>query len=90
MTNNELTARVAAIVATLDELGGTPESNLYIFFDMNMDDWQLARRMLLGAGLVTILGHWVELTAKGRALAARINEATKETIREAATKEASR
>lgn len=78
MTPNELTARVAAILTTLEETNsGTPESNLYLFCGTNMDDWLLVRRMLVNCGYVTITSSWVELTEKGREVAEKINGALK-------------
>jgi predicted transcriptional regulator len=68
-------AKFAAMISTLNETNGAPESSLYIFFDMNMDVWQRVRSMLISEELVTIKGHFVTLTAKGREMAAKIDAA---------------
>jgi len=74
-------AKIAAIVTTLNETDGAPESMLYIFLDMNMDEWQTMRHLLVSNGLITIKGNYATLTDKGRELAQKLNEAL-ETSRE--------
>jgi predicted transcriptional regulator len=73
MTKDVMLTRIAAIVSSIED--GTPESMLYIFCDMNMDDWQMIRDVLVKAGFVTIKGHYVTLTASGRETARKLNEA---------------
>jgi len=68
-------AKIAAVIATLDETNGSPESMLYIFFDMNMDLWSSVRSILVKGELVTIKGNYVTLTEKGRQIAKRLNKA---------------
>lgn len=74
MDKNQVLARVAAIVSTLGETGGSPESMLYIFCDMNMEDYQILRNILLQAKLVKVSGNYVTLTPEGKATAARLNQ----------------
>jgi hypothetical protein len=74
MNKNEILSRVAAIITTLDETNGSPESMLYIFFDMNMDLWTKVRCILVETDLVQIKGNFVTLTANGRATAQRLNK----------------
>lgn len=69
--------KLAAIIATLQETNGSPESMLYIFFDMNMNLWIQVRNALVADGLVTIKAHFVTLTPKGEALATKINSLLK-------------
>ena len=66
-------AKIAAVIATLDETNGSPESMLYIFFDMNMDVWTRVRDVLLEGDMITIKGNYVTLTEKGREIARKIN-----------------
>lgn len=73
MTKDLLITRIAAIVSSIET--GTPESMLYIFCDMNMDDYQTIRDILLKAGLVTIKGHFVTLTPEGKMTADKLNKA---------------
>ena len=75
MDKNMLMARVAAILTTLDEVGGTPESNLYLLCDTNMDDYQVLRRILIDAKWVKISSNYVTLTEAGKTTAQRINKA---------------
>jgi hypothetical protein len=74
MDKNELLVKVAAIITTLLETGGSPESMLYIFCDMDVDKWQMMRSILLKVGFVTIKGNYVTLTENGRIKAEKINQ----------------
>lgn len=67
-------AKIAAVIATLDETNGSPESMLYIFFDMNMDLWMKVRAILIESDMITIKGNYVTLTAKGKETAQKINQ----------------
>lgn len=71
--DKSLLAKFAAVISTLDETNGAPESSLYIFFDMDMDLWTRVRQVLIESKLVTIRGHYVELTDAGRETARKIN-----------------
>jgi hypothetical protein len=76
MTKDVLLTRIAAIVTTLEETDGSPESMLYIFCEMNMDDWQTLRYILISANIVSISkGHYVTLTENGKQTAIRLNKA---------------
>lgn len=75
MDKNRLTAIVAAIITTLAECPGTTESMLYIFCDMNMDHWQLVRRVMVDGGMVKISGNFVTITDHGRTIANAVNAA---------------
>jgi predicted transcriptional regulator len=66
--------KVAAIIATLGETNGSPESMLYIFCDMDMDKWTAMRYALVQSDLIIIKGNYVTLTAKGKALADKLNK----------------
>lgn len=77
MSKDVVLTRVAAIVTTLDEMDGSPESMLYIFCEMNMDDYQMIRDILVKAGFVTINGNYVTLTASGKETAKKLNVALK-------------
>lgn len=72
MDNTTLT-QIAAIVATLNELNsGTPESQLYILCNMNMEQYQRVRSVLVKANYAKISGHFVTLTEDGKAFARKI------------------
>ena len=73
MTKDVLLARIAAIVTTLEETNGSPESMLYIFCEMNIQDYELIRDVLVKAGYVTIKGNYVTLTEAGKETAAKLN-----------------
>lgn len=74
MSKNEFTARVAAIIATLQETNGSPESMLYIFLDMNMDLWTKVKTILIEADLISVKGNFVTLTANGQLTASKLNK----------------
>lgn len=74
LTKNQLMARIAAIVATLADTNGSPESMLYIFFDMNMDLWLKVRTILIEANMIQIKGNYVTLTQSGLETAKRLNQ----------------
>ena len=71
MDKNLLMTRIAAIVTSIE--GGTPESMLYIFCDMNMEEYNIVRDVLVRADLVSIKGHYVTLTENGKVTAAKLN-----------------
>jgi hypothetical protein len=70
--NKDMVNYIAAILCALLSTDGTPESNLYLLCDMDMQDFMVIKGMMLGADLITIKGHWVTLTANGRAHAIAI------------------
>lgn len=67
--------RIAAILTTLAEFPGVPESTLYMFCDMDMTVWHHIRLTLINADLISISGFLVSLTVKGRIVASQIEEA---------------
>ena len=75
MTKDMILTRIVAIVATLAETNGSPESMLYLFCGMDMAAWEAIRDILIKANLVTISGHYVTLTDHGKATAEKINAA---------------
>lgn len=68
-------AKIAAVLSALKETNGSPESMLYIFFDMNMDVWTRVREVLISENLISIKGNYVTLTAYGLKKATQIDEA---------------
>ena len=77
MTKEMMLTRIAAIVTTLAETNGTPESMLYIFCEMDMQAYEMIRDVLTRAKLVTIKGNYVTLTNEGKETARKLNEVTK-------------
>jgi predicted transcriptional regulator len=77
MTKNEVLVRVASIVSTLAQTGGSPESMLYIFCNMDMQEWETIRMVLTTADLVKIQGHYVTLTENGKKTAEELNKRLK-------------
>lgn len=73
MTKDVLLTRIAAIVTTLDETNGSPESMLYIFCEMNLEDWHTIKQMLISSGLMKCSGFYCSLTEKGKETAKQIN-----------------
>lgn len=74
MTKDMMLARIAAILSTLNETDGSPESMLYIFCEMKMDEYQMIRDVLTRAKFVTIKGNYVRLTEAGKETARKVNE----------------
>lgn len=68
-------AKIAAVLSTLKETGGSPESMLYIFFDMDMDVWTRVRNVLISENMIQIKGNYVTLTEYGLKKATQIDEA---------------
>lgn len=78
MTRNELNAKLAALLTTIDPTIGTPSGVLYAAFmahgatlaDYNMLVWVLEQ-----GGLVdSTPSHWLTLTARGRTMAREIEQ----------------
>lgn len=78
MDKNTLLTRIAAIVTTLEETNGSPESMLYIFCEMDMTAYQAIRDILVRGKLVTIKGNYVTLTSEGKETARKLNEVIKD------------
>lgn len=73
-TNQQMLLYVATIVSTLNETyDGTPESNLYLFLNMDMDLWQRVKLVLLKTKMITIKGNYIRLTEAGKATAQKID-----------------
>lgn len=74
MTQREALLFVAAVLSTLVEAGsGMPESTGYLALGMNLDDWQLIKRVMIEAGYINVQNHYVTLTAAGRVKGDEIN-----------------
>jgi predicted transcriptional regulator len=73
MTNEKMMAMTAAILTTLLETDGSPESSIYCGIGMDMGLWTRLKMALVGSGLITCEGYWVELTDKGREMADKCN-----------------
>lgn len=78
MTDQEVKRIVqdtAMILTTLAETDGAPESHIYLALGMDMERWNTYRGILTRQSLITIRGHYVRLTDKGKAIAADIEKA---------------
>lgn len=75
MTTDECTAYVAAIVSSLAETTGQPESMLYIVCGTDLDKWNTIKRILVSSRWIQIRNHYVTLTDSGRQIAAKIDAA---------------
>ncbi len=76
MTKKEIFTDIAAVVTTLADLDtDAPESMLYLAMGSNMERYETIKHLLVVSDLVTVKGHRVALTAKGRETAAKLNEA---------------
>jgi hypothetical protein len=70
-------AILIAILETLNETDGGPESSIYLAMGCDMSAWEVYRGILVAADWVSIAHHWVSLTDKGRALCADLTTARK-------------
>lgn len=76
MDKRQIMTYVAAIVTTLAETGGGPESSLYLALGGDINKWNDIKGLLVSSGLIVVRSdHWVEITAKGRKLAVDIEAA---------------
>lgn len=76
LDKRELLIRVAAILTTLAETNGSPESMLYVAVaGMNITDWQAIRNTMIASGWIKVSAHYVTLTDSGRKIATEINAA---------------
>ena len=65
MTQNDLIAAVAAVLTTLHETNGGPESSAYLALGENLNDWHAVKAILIRAGWMTEKGNWLALTPDG-------------------------
>lgn len=57
---------IAAILTTLRELNtDTPESIIYLALGMDINRYDLLRRIMESSGLINVNNHRISLTAKG-------------------------
>lgn len=67
-----LAARIAAILTTLAEVDGSPESMLYLALGGDITLWNRLRGIMVAAGWIAVKGHYVTLTDAGRVVAGDI------------------
>ena len=74
MDRKELIANVAVVLTTAAETNPAPypESMAYIALGFDIGKWELVKGVLAGAKLATFSGHNIQLTDKGRTMAAKI------------------
>ena len=75
MDKKEFMLKVAAILTTLLEVSGAPESQFYIFCDMDMDKWNYIRNFLIAQKWISVKGNYVTLTTEGKEIAEKLNAA---------------
>lgn len=64
---------IAAIITTLAEVEGSPETMLYLGIGSDLDKWNGYKYALTASGLIEVNYNFVTITDKGRDLAAKIN-----------------
>ena len=74
----DLQVKLAAILTTLEETGGAPESIVYLALDCTLDEWDTLKYILVHDNLCEVEYNFVTLTDKGHALAKQINAAISE------------
>jgi predicted transcriptional regulator len=73
--SNETLILITAMLCSLQETGGTPESMLYILCEMDINKWHSIRELMIMADLIKISGNYVTLTKKGSDTATKMNAA---------------
>lgn len=74
MTREQILTRVAAVLTTLLETDGGPESSVYLALGANLSDWMGLKGLMLQSDLIRVdRSNWVTLTEKGRQTAEECN-----------------
>ena len=73
MTKIEFMTAVAAIVSTLAETNGGPESMIYMAMGSDLSKWHAVRDAMLRVKLITVDANFVKLTDAGRKLASQVD-----------------
>lgn len=74
MTRERIMTCVAAILTTLLETDGGPESSVYLALGADLQNWMDLRGLMIQSDLIRVDGnHWVTLTEKGRQTAEECN-----------------
>jgi hypothetical protein len=75
MNQNEAVAAVAAVLTTLAETDGGPESSCYLALGGKLESWEMIKFIMTRAGWITTRAHWVELTDAGKSKVREIEAA---------------
>ncbi len=75
MNGDDLNIGVTAILTTLLEVGGSPESMIYMAFGSDMGKFKIVQGFLMANGFIKTKNHYVTLTPKGEDLAKKLQEA---------------
>lgn len=73
MTRDELNKNLCAVITTLDEVGWSVESTLYIALGCDMETWETVKTILVSSHLATVESYRVTITPTGHAMAVKIN-----------------
>lgn len=74
MTKQDVTA-IVAILTTLAECEGSPESMIYLAIGADLNRWYQLKAALVSTDLIHEEYNFVTITDKGRVLAEKINAA---------------
>lgn len=78
MTKNELFVKLAAVIATIDEVEEAPEVSMYLALGMDLDLWYMIKNILIVAGLAKANNnHTMSITPAGHEMALKIKAAVK-------------
>ena len=75
MDSKQLFIWIATVLTTALECQPCPCSSVYTALGMDFGKWETLSGIMTRSGLITIHGHSISLTPKGRELAEKINEA---------------
>lgn len=80
LSPNEIKSFFIAVLATLAEYPieqDFAESTFYLMLNMNLENWNRVKDIMVGSGVITVKGYRVKATAKGYELGQRLNKELK-------------
>jgi len=72
MMTRELTVAIAAVLATLAEVDGGPESSAYLALGCDWNLWERTKSILINVGWMTESNNWLAITPAGREMAEKL------------------
>ena len=80
MTEQQMMAKIGALLSSLHEIGVAPESMIMLGLQLSIDEYYAIRNVLVKTELVIVSSNAMSLTAKGRELAAKCYEAEQQIL----------
>ena len=80
MTEQQMMAKIGALLSSLHEIGLAPESMIMLGLQLSLDEYFAIRNVLVKTELAIVSCNAMSLTAKGRELAAKCYEAEQQIL----------